>query len=147
MCSQNFVFTVGIVAFTIAITLGGQVLADRFELANGETIEGTLLNPNERPRRVWLVRSSDGTSLQFDADAVTHVTRETPVQKEFHKIVPEYPDTIEGQWKLAEWCQEKSSKNDTTFSSTCLNWTPTTSKRDDFSATVASMENGTSVNN
>ncbi len=107
VCSQNFVFTAGVVAFTIAITLGGQVLADRFELANGETIEGTLLNPNERPRRVWLVRSSDGTSLQFDADAVTHVTRETPVQKEFHKIVSEYPDTIEGQWKLAEWCQEK----------------------------------------
>ena len=30
VCSQNFVFTVGVVAFTIAITLGGQVLADRF---------------------------------------------------------------------------------------------------------------------
>ena len=39
---------------------------------------------------------------------VNKVIHRTANDIEYEKVRPRYPDTIEGQWDLAEWCRERN---------------------------------------
>lgn len=77
-----------------------------FVLDSGGRIEGHLLNPEESPRRVYLIRTPEGAEIGLAAEQVVEVIRRRPVELEYEKIKPTYPDTVEGQWALAQWCLE-----------------------------------------
>lgn len=85
----------------------GSAQGERFLLTGGGVIEGTLLNPDEIPRRQYVIQTAHGR-LVVDRTQVTEVVRQRPEEIEYHHLRHEYPDTVEGQWALAEWCRERS---------------------------------------
>ena len=42
------------------------------------------------------------------AQVLAKPVRQKPVEIEYEKLRPQYPDTVEGQWAIAEWCRERS---------------------------------------
>ncbi len=81
--------------------------ADVFYLSNGGRIEGELLNPEQRPRENYVIRLADGVQVTLAADQVEKVVSLRPEESEYQRIRHQYPDTVEGQWELAEWCRQK----------------------------------------
>lgn len=80
--------------------------ADTFRLASGGEIQGEWLNSEETPLHRYVIRQSSGLILKLSAGDVREHLRESPAQREYEELAPTFPDTAEGQWKLAEWCRE-----------------------------------------
>lgn len=79
--------------------------ADLWELDNGGVVRGERLNGDRRDAEVIVVRSRSGAELRFAADRVVRTVRERPIEREYEELAPTFADTVEGQWKLAEWCR------------------------------------------
>lgn len=80
--------------------------ADHFLLTSGGRIEGTLLNRDQAPRRVYEIQTASGAKLTLPAEQVQEVLRQSPLISEYEKVAPNYGDTVDEQWKLAEWCKQ-----------------------------------------
>jgi len=78
-----------------------------FVLANGGRVEGELLNPDEKPRKAYIVQVADGGRITLEAAQVEKVEGVKPDVREYEKIRHSYPDTVAGQWALAQWCLEQ----------------------------------------
>jgi hypothetical protein len=94
-------------AVTVAAVSVGPVEADIFFLTNGGRIEGELLNPEQRPRENYIIQLDGGVQVTLAADQVEKVVSLRPEEAEYQRIRHQYPDTVEGQWELAEWCRQK----------------------------------------
>lgn len=90
----------------ILLMLSVPASAEVFELAGGGQVVGELLNPKESPRRSFVIQVADGVKVTLDAKQVKRVLRPRSDEAEYERIRPTYPDTIESQWNLAEWCRE-----------------------------------------
>jgi hypothetical protein len=53
-----------------------------------------------------VVRVTSGGQITLEASRVSQVLPVRPELSEYEKICHGYPDTVEGQWALAEWCRE-----------------------------------------
>jgi len=82
-------------------------MGEIFLLRNGGRIEGTLLNPDEVPRRSYLVEVAPGARITLTFAEVEKVLYVRPELQQYERIRASYPDTVEGQWALAEWCREQ----------------------------------------
>ncbi len=80
--------------------------AEVFILESGGRIDGELLNPDENPRENFVVRIEGGATVTLQAGQVRQILRARPEESEYQRIRPGYPDTVDGQWALAEWCLE-----------------------------------------
>ncbi|MGA2063934.1 MAG: HEAT repeat domain-containing protein [Thermoguttaceae bacterium] len=80
--------------------------AEIFVLSSGGRIEGELVNPDEKPRRTYVVKLIAGGQVTLQADQVQQVVSVRPEVAEYEKVRPNYPDTAEGQWNLAQWCRD-----------------------------------------
>jgi hypothetical protein len=96
------------VAALAAVSAGGVARAETFVLAQGGQIEGTLKNPDEVPRENYVIQANDGTVVTLARAQVKQVVRRRPVEVEYDQVRHQYPDTVEGQRELAEWCRERS---------------------------------------
>ena len=77
-----------------------------YVLAGGGRIEGELLNADESPREKYVIKTDAGATVTVAADRVQKVLTPRAAEVEYERIRPTYPDTVEGQWALAEWCRE-----------------------------------------
>ncbi len=77
-----------------------------FKLASGGEIRGKFLNLDERPRARFLIETSAGGKLTLGKADVTEFTRKPARELEYERLRPTYPDTVEGQLALAEWCKQ-----------------------------------------
>ena len=75
-------------------------------LANGSHLDGQLLNPDENPRNSYQFKLTNGTELTLAADQVREYKADRPEVVEYGRIRDKYPDTADGQYKLALWCGE-----------------------------------------
>lgn len=98
----------------LAIVLGGwlaaapeMVQADIFTLEQGGRVVGALVNEKETPRQTYQIRTASGITVTLPKAAVKEHARQRPALEEYTEIKPTFPDTADGQWELAEWCQEK----------------------------------------
>jgi hypothetical protein len=82
--------------------------ADVFVLASGGHVDGELANPDEKPRQTYVVKLTTGGQISLQADQVVEVKAVRPDVEEYEKIRSDYPDTVEGQSSLAQWCKEHS---------------------------------------
>jgi hypothetical protein len=80
---------------------------DIFMLANGGRIEGSLANADEKPRKSYIIQMADGGRVTFDASQVEKVVPVRGEEREYEKVRHQYPDTVEGQWALAQWCLQR----------------------------------------
>ncbi|MGD0517460.1 MAG: hypothetical protein ABSA26_08000 [Thermoguttaceae bacterium] len=81
--------------------------AEVFVLDNGGRISGELLNRQENPRKQYVVKVAGEGQITLAASQVEQVLNRRPEEDEYEKIRPAYPDTVEGQWALAEWCRQQ----------------------------------------
>jgi hypothetical protein len=80
-----------------------------FHSSQGGQITGEWLNPKESPRQTYQVRTAEGVVVTLDRAQVSDKpVRQKPVEIEYEKLRPQYPNTVEGQWAIAEWCRERS---------------------------------------
>jgi len=97
---------VGLVGLLVLLTLPGRAAPAVLVLASGGRIEGELLNPSEEPRQTYVVKLVSGGQISLSAAQVKQVIEVKPELTEYEKVRRQYPDTVEGQWQLAEWCKE-----------------------------------------
>ncbi|MCC7086932.1 MAG: HEAT repeat domain-containing protein [Pirellulales bacterium] len=86
----------------------GFARADIYVLANGGQVRGELVNPGESPRKQFIVRTDQGATVTFDREQLKQIVPQSPAEAEYENIRPTFPDTIDGQWELAEWCLKNS---------------------------------------
>ncbi len=99
---------IAIATSILAATLGGfspAARGDIFVLASGGEIRGELLNPDENPRRHYIIRPYAGGKVALAAAFVMDVIPQQPVEIAYDHVKLEFPDTVDGQWQLAEWCR------------------------------------------
>ena len=82
--------------------------ADNFLLTNDGQVTGELLNRDESPRQKFVVRTADGATITLEKVQVKQVVTQSAAELEYERIAPTFADTVEDQWRLAEWCKEKS---------------------------------------
>ncbi len=99
-----------VLLLALALGLGWSSAApgEVFILANGARLEGELLNPDQKPRETYEINTPGGGRITLDRSQVKQVLRRRPEEVEYERIRPRYPDTVEGQWNLAEWCRQRS---------------------------------------
>ncbi|MBA2115508.1 HEAT repeat domain-containing protein [Bremerella alba] len=81
--------------------------AEIFHLASGGSVEGTLLNPDESPRSTYQVQTDSGT-LVLGRTTVREVVAFSAQLKKYEEFLPRMPDTIEGQFQMARWCDQNN---------------------------------------
>lgn len=96
-----------IVSLTITVGCCAVVQAEIFHLSSGGTVEGTLLNPDESPRSTFQVKTDNGT-LVLGRTAVREVVAFSAQLKQYEEFLPRMPDTIEGQFQMAKWCDQNN---------------------------------------
>ncbi|MCE9528722.1 MAG: HEAT repeat domain-containing protein [Planctomycetales bacterium] len=80
--------------------------ADTFRLASGGQVQGEWLNKEEMPLVRYVIRQPSGVMLKLMQEQVREHLRELPAEREYEERAQQTPDTVEGQWKLAEWCRD-----------------------------------------
>jgi len=94
-------------ALLLALMPLASALGDVFLLTQGGEVVGTLQNADESPRASYVILTPQGVTVTLARSQVKQWLRPKPEEIEYEKIRPRYPDTPEGQWKLAEWCKEQ----------------------------------------
>ncbi|MCG8583574.1 MAG: hypothetical protein MI757_02555 [Pirellulales bacterium] len=79
--------------------------AEVFRLKNGGEVEGEWLNPNESPRKRYIIRTRDGGQLALPTSAVHAPRRMNDAERKYHEIRSKFDNTVEAQWQLAEFCR------------------------------------------
>jgi len=90
------------IGWTLAGTPAG---GDTLLLTQGGQITGEIQNPDQVPRTTYVVKTPEGAVVTLDRAQVKQVVRRRAVDDEYERVRPRYPDTVEGQWELAEWCR------------------------------------------
>jgi hypothetical protein len=96
-----------LVISVVSLWATGRAAAEVFILSTGGRVAGQLLNPDETPRKKFVIQTSAGARITLDRAQVKQILHTRPEQLEYERIRPGYPDTVKGQWALAEWCREK----------------------------------------
>lgn len=100
-------YTLALLACLVAQTPSPPPSAEQvFRLTTGGKVTGTLENPDESPREKYVIRTPEGGTVTLTKDQVAKVEKQSPREAEYERIRGDYPDTVEGQWQLAEWCRE-----------------------------------------
>jgi hypothetical protein len=94
------------VTAVLLLALAQTAPAEVFVLTGGGRVTGELVNPNESPRRHYVVQVADGSKVTLEANQVKEVLRPRPNEAEYERIQPTYADTAAAQWELAQWCRE-----------------------------------------
>jgi hypothetical protein len=90
----------------LVVGAGSEARADLFVLASGGRIEGTLVNRDQSPRETYVIQTTVG-QVTLAKSQVEQWLRPRPAEVEYERIYSTFPDTPEGQWKLAAWCLEQ----------------------------------------
>jgi hypothetical protein len=84
--------------------------ADLLYLSNGGRIEGVLLNPDESPRRNYVVQTSFGGKLMLESDQVERVVVKSEAERRYEAFLPSVADTAEGHLDAADRCERAGLK-------------------------------------
>ncbi|MBN1912539.1 MAG: HEAT repeat domain-containing protein [Pirellulales bacterium] len=94
-------------AILLLLVLGAPVAAaeDVFVLKSGGRVFGELLNPDQSPRKTYVIKTAAG-QVTLTAAQVKQRYPRPEAEIQYDKIRGDYPDTVQGHWDLAEWCRE-----------------------------------------
>ena len=82
------------------------VQAEVFLLRTGGRVEGEWLNPQRTQSEDYRLRNTAGLQLTLAGSTVTRVLTTSNVQKQYEELLHKAPATVDGHWKLAEWCKD-----------------------------------------
>ncbi len=98
-------FIAAILLATSQLSAGGR---EEFTLNSGGRVAGELLNPNQVPLTDYVVRTDEGVVFKIDRSQVVKRDYQRPEIDTYERIWPRFADTVEDQWKIAEWCRENT---------------------------------------
>jgi hypothetical protein len=81
--------------------------AEEFLLVGGGRVVGQWLNPDQSPRSDYLIQVDGGPLLRLANDQVDSVVIKSPAELQYDELLPRMPNTVDGHWKMAEWCREQ----------------------------------------
>jgi hypothetical protein len=90
----------------VLVAIDRRARADVFVLKNDGHVRGELVNRDQTPRTTYEVRTPGGGLVTLEADQVKQQVRQSANEMEYDRLRLVAPDTVEGQWSLAEWCRE-----------------------------------------
>ena len=96
-----------IVSFALCFSTSRSAVGEVFLLGSGGRVVGRWLNPDEAPRQQYVIETPTGGRITLAKSQVKQVLDTRPEQLQYERIRPDYPDTVQGQWDLAEWCRLK----------------------------------------
>lgn len=103
---RRLTLTLLALASAFAAVAGGTAWGDIVVLKSGGRIVGEpLADPQAGPDTVTL-KTLPGVIVAVPRSEIEEHIRQKPAELEYDKIRTQYPDTVEGQWELAEWCRE-----------------------------------------
>lgn len=94
-----------IASLLYASTLASMAGADVVELAGGAKLAGSV--PDDQERTTLSINLEGGGRVTLDRSHVASVSAESEAAVEYRKRAATAPDTVESQWALAMWCQER----------------------------------------
>jgi hypothetical protein len=94
------------VSAIVVAALAGSTWADVFLLYSGGEVRGELVNREQSPRSTYVIKTASGGQVALDAAQVKKVEKQSAIEARYDQTRANYPDTVEGQWELAEWCRE-----------------------------------------
>lgn len=108
---RTAIWTIPFLLIWVAVGYPGPALAgDVFVLRQGGRLRGTWLNRQDPQPKQYLVRTEEGGLLRLDAAEVRLALTQDPNVAEYERQAERCPDTVEGHWRLAEWCRERDLK-------------------------------------
>jgi len=109
ICILHFAFCILqlITCVLIVSEVSSTARADVFELANGGRVEGRAVAPAEGDKSKYVIELKDGGRLTIPRSQVERVDATSDTEAEYQKLARSSPDTVEGHWKMAEWCRER----------------------------------------
>ena len=107
---MRWMIAILLAAATLLVTPRGTSRADEFVLTSGAKIRGQWLNRQERSAGFYLVETEYGGNVRLDSSAVASVRRPIRAESDYERFAPRAKDTIEDQWKLAQWCRKHGLK-------------------------------------
>ncbi len=82
--------------------------ADIFVLTTDGQVQGEIVTSPNTPKDKTVVRTASGGEVTLDKSQIKQIIPQSAAELEYEKIRPTYADTVDGQWKLAEWCRDNS---------------------------------------
>lgn len=102
--------SIGLPAVVAANLLAGlcccEVNAEVVVLRSGGRVEGTVANPGRARTDPVAITAAHGLRLILNPGQVARIVVKTDVQKQYEAALPKVPNTVEGQWEMAQWCAE-----------------------------------------
>ena len=83
------------------------VWADRLELVGGGHLSGELVNRNRSEDEPYIVRTEYG-QISVNGDDIARVRVPRDEQKQYERILQKLPQTVNGHWRMAEWCKQQN---------------------------------------
>lgn len=96
-------FTILLLLQTLAVSVAKEVIV----LQNEGRINGETVADENLPQTQQRIKTSAGGQIVIDKTAIKQVVLVGKDNAEYENLSRITPDTVEGQWKLAEWCREK----------------------------------------
>jgi hypothetical protein len=86
--------------------------ADILELTSGGQLEGKIQKSSDNDTKNFVVELATGGQLTIPRSQVAHVDAASDAETEYRKLARTAPDTVEGHWKLVEWCRQHKLANE-----------------------------------
>jgi len=93
------------------VSLGIAARGDVLELKNGGRVEGQLVNGAD-DKGDYIIETKNGR-LTIARSQVAKFDATTAAEKEYAAVAKTSPDTVEGHWKLYEWCRDHKLREPT----------------------------------
>lgn len=90
----------------LSLLMGSTACGEVFLLRTGGRVEGEWLNPQRGATDDYILRNTSGVQLTLAGSAVARVLTTSNVEKQYNELLHKAPPTIEGHWKMAEWCKD-----------------------------------------
>jgi len=86
---------------------GESLYADTVTLHGGGRIVGQIINsPEGQTDETVTIQTEDQAIISIPKSEVKEIISLSEVQAEYQRLRQQTPDTVEGHWKLAEWCRD-----------------------------------------
>jgi hypothetical protein len=94
-------------AMLAALLASSSARGDVFMLTSGGRVTGEWVNRGGSLQEPYRVRTASGLLLSLERGHVDEVVAQRPELLEYERLAPTVDDTVDAQWKLAEWCRER----------------------------------------
>lgn len=96
------------IVIAVGLLAAASARADVFVLSSGGEIRGEPIVSRDGSKGQTVIRTASGGEVTVDAKQVKQIVPQNAAEAEYDRIRPTYPDTVDGQWELAQWCLNHS---------------------------------------